>query len=278
MLRSAIYLSLPVVLGAVFSNRLASRLSDVDPVHWATTPVLAIVVWMIYTTDRLLDIRHATAPLTSRHRFHAENADLLWGAVGGLGALGVILVFFLPAPVIRFGIGLAVFCVAYVLTVYQLRDRHPALIVKEPIVALLFTAGIWGTVWVQREAIGWPFKVQTLLFFGIAFQNILLFSVFEQKETAGPSSTVSLATAWGIGRCDTILRWLTFAIVAGAFAICFTADDSGGGARFTQRASLMMGIMSLVLYAMQRYPAYFLKNNRYRFIGDAVFWLPALVL
>jgi hypothetical protein len=36
--------------------------------------------------------------------------------------------------------------------------------------------------------------------------------------------------------------------------------------------------MSLVLYAIQRYPAYFLKNNRYRFIGDAVFWLPALVL
>ena len=278
MLRPAIYLSLPVVLGAVFSNRLASRLSDVDPVHWATTPVLAIVVWMIYTTDRLLDIKHAKAPLTARHRFHAENADLLWGTVGGLGALGVILVFFLPAPVIRYGVGLGIFCVAYLLIVYRLRDQHPALLVKEPLVALLFTAGIWGTVWVQREAIGWPFKVQTILFMGIAFQNLLLFSVFEQKEATGTSTTVSLATAWGLNRCDTILRWLTFAIVAGAFALCFAADDSGGGARFSQRASLMLGIMSLVLYAIQRYPAYFLKNNRYRFIGDAVFWLPALVL
>ncbi|WP_375446028.1 hypothetical protein [uncultured Fibrella sp.] len=278
MLRPFIYLSLPVVLGAVFSNRLAARLSDVDPVHWATTPLLAIVVWMIYTADRLLDIRHAGSPLTSRHRFHADNADLLWGAVGGLGAIGAILVFFLPAPVIRFGALLGISCIAYVLAVYQLRDRHPALVAKEPLVAVLFTAGIWGTVWVQRASIGWPYKVQALLFLGIAFQNLLLFSVFEQRDATSPSDTVSLATAWGLSRCDTILRWLTFVIVAGAFALCFTADDSGGGARFSQRASIMLGIMSLVLYAMQRYPAYFLKNNRYRFIGDAVFWLPALVL
>lgn len=278
MLRPAIYLSLPVVLGAVFSNRMAARLSDVDPIHWATTPLLAIVVWMIYTVDRLLDVRHATGPLTSRHRFHADNADVLWGVVGGLGAVGAILVFFLPAPVIRFGLGLGAFCVAYVFTVYKLRDRHPALVVKEPLVAILYTAGIWGTVWMQREAIGWPFKAQTVLFLGIAFQNLLLFSVFEQRDASSSSTSVSLATAWGLRRCDTILRWLTFLIVAGALTVCFMADDSGGGARFSQRASLMLGIMSLVLYAIQRYPVYFLKNNRYRFIGDAVFWLPALVL
>ena len=278
MLRPAIYLSLPVVLGAVLSNRMAARLSDVDPVHWATTPVLAIVVWMIYTTDRLLDIRHAPGPITARHRFHAEHADLLWGGIGGLGAVGVILVFFLPMSAIRFGAILGFFCLTYVLTVYLFRDRHPALVVKEPLVALFFTAGIWGTVWVQREAIGWPFKVQALLFLGIAFQNLLLFSVFEQRDAAGSATSVSLATVWGPGRCDAVLRWLTFVIVAGAFALCFNADDSGGGARFSQRSSLMLGIMSLVLYVIQRYPAYFLKNNRYRFVGDAVFWLPALVL
>ncbi|MEZ0486929.1 hypothetical protein [Fibrella aquatica] len=278
MLRPAIYLSLPVVLGAAFSNRMAARLSEVDPVHWATTPVLAIVVWVIYTLDRLLDVRDRNRPLTARHRFHADNVDLLWGAVGGLGAVAAILVFFLPPPVVRFGAGLGFVCAAYILIVYRLRDQHPAMVAKEPLVALLFTAGIWGTVWVQREAIGWPFKVQTVLFLVIAFQNLLLFSVFEQKEATPASGSVSLATAWGIRRCDTILRWLTFVSIAGAFAICFGADDSGGGSRFSQRASLMMGIMSLVLYAIQRYPTYFLKNNRYRFVGDAVFWLPALVL
>ena len=275
MFRSAIYLSFPVVVGAFLSNKLAARLSDVDPVHWATAPVLALVVWLIYTLDRLLDNRRA-APPTARHRFHAAHADLLWGAAGGVGVVALVLVFFLPAPVIWFGAGLGGVCLAYGLAVYYLPRQHPALVWKEPLVAVLFTAGIWGSVWVQRAAIGWPFQVQALLFLGVACQNVLLFSVFEQRGT--PASGVSLATVIGPERCDTLLRWFTFCLVAGALLVCFTADDSGGGARFSQRASLILGIMSLVLYAMQRYPAYFQKNSRYRFFGDAIFWLPALVL
>ncbi len=278
MLRSAIYLSLPVVLGAYLSNLFAARLSDVDPVQWATAPVLAGVVWLIYTLDRLLDNRRA-APLTARHRFHARHADLLWGAVGGVGAVVAVLVFFLPAPVIRFGAGLGAVCVAYVLAVYRLPPHHPALTWKEPLVAVLFTAGVWGSVWVQRADIGWPFVAQALLFLGISAQNMLLFSVFEQNDTVGTvAPPVSLATVLGVARAELVLRWLTVVLVVGALAVCFTADDSGGGARFSQRGSLVLGIMSLVLYAMQRYPAYFQRNGRYRFFGDAIFWLPALVL
>lgn len=177
MFRSFVYLSLPVVLGAVFSNRMAIRLSDVDPVHWATTPLLAIAVWVIYTADRLFDIRKTPRPTTSRHRFHADNADLLWGAVGGLVAIGAILTFFLPGHVIRFGAGLGLLCGLYVLGVSRVPERHPVLVAKEPFVALLFTAGIWGSVWVQRAEIGWPFRVQALLFLGIALQNVVLFSM-----------------------------------------------------------------------------------------------------
>jgi hypothetical protein len=40
----------------------------------------------------------------------------------------------------------------------------------------------------------------------------------------------------------------------------------------------MLGLMSLTLYGIQRYPAYFLRHERYRWLGDGVFWLPALVL
>ncbi|MBO0938865.1 hypothetical protein J2I47_20095 [Fibrella sp. HMF5335] len=277
MLRPFIYLSLPVVLGAVFSNRFAARLSDVDPVHWATTPLLAIVVWAIYTADRLLDVRKPQAPTTGRHRFHAANAELLWGVVGGALAVGAILVFFLPGTVVRFGAVLGAICVVYVLGVSQVPNRSNVLVLKEPLVAVLFTAGIWGSVWVQRAELGWPFKAEAALFLGIAFQNILLFSVYEQRESAvnvGPS----LATYWGAARCEAILRWLAFVIVAGALMVCFTADDSGGGARFTQRSSLMLAIMGLVLYAIQRYPGYFGRQGRYRFFADAVFWLPVLVL
>jgi hypothetical protein len=277
MLRSFTYLSLPVVLGAVFSNRMAIRLSDVDPVHWATTPLLALAVWIVYTIDRLLDVRRNPQLNTNRHRFHAQNAELLWGAVGGLAAIGAILVFFLPGNVIRFGAGLAILCALYVLGVSQLPERHPLLVLKEPIVAILFAVGIWGAVWVQRATIGWPFKAQAAIFLGIALQNMLLFSTYEQ-HTSGHRPTVSLAAHWGQRTCDSILRLLTLLLVGSALAVCFFADDSGGGARFSQRSSLILAIMSLTLYAIQRYPAYFLKNSRFRFYADAVFWLPALVL
>jgi hypothetical protein len=277
MLRSFVYLSLPVVLGAVFSNRMAIRLSDVDPVHWATTPLLALSVWIVYTTDRLLDVRKNPRLNTNRHQFHIQNAELLWGTVGGVAAIGAILTFFLPGNVIRFGAGVGILCGLYVLGVAQLPERHPLLVLKEPLVALLFAVGIWGPVWVQRVAIGWPFKAQAAIFLGIALQNMLLFSTYEQ-HAPGYRPAVSLATLWGQQTCDTLLRLLTLLLVGCALAVCFFADDSGGGARFSQRSSLILAIMSLTLYAIQRYPTYFLKNSRFRFYADAVFWLPALVL
>lgn len=276
-IRNAYYLSFPVVIGAVLSNRMATRLSGVDPVHWATPVVLALVVFIIYTVDRLLDVhkaglRRAGQDLTARHRFHYQNAFVLWRIVIGAAVLALILTFFLPGSVIKFGLVLGGSCVAYVALVFRLPARHPALLLKEPLVAVLYAAGVWGSVWVQRPTITDIEVTQFLMFMGIAFQNLLLFAVMEQLETPD-QSLFSLATLWGPGRCDLILRWLTFGTVATAFLLCFLIKD-----RFAQRSALMLGLMSLTLYGIQHYPAYFLKNERYRWLGDAVFWMPALVL
>lgn len=276
-LRNLYYLSFPVVIGAVFSNRMAARLSDVDPIHWATPLVLALVVFIIYTVDRLLDVRKyalnpASQPLTARHQFHLEHAELLWRVVIGVSILALILTFFLPASVIKFGLVLGGICVAYVGAVFRLPARHPALLLKEPLVAILYAAGIWGSVWVQRPSVSMTEIVQGMIFAGIAFQNLLLFAVMEQLESPDQSQ-FSLATAWGIENCELVLRWMTVIIVLASFAMCFLIVD-----RFAQRSVLMLALMSLTLYGIQRYPAYFLKNERYRWLGDGVFWMPILVL
>ncbi|AUD03524.1 hypothetical protein [Spirosoma pollinicola] len=276
-LRNSYYLSFPVVMGAVFSNRMAIRLSDVDPVHWATSIILALVVFIIYTVDRLLDVRKftidpASQPLTARHRFHRDHAPLLWCVVIGAAVLAFILTFFLPGSVIKFGLVLGGVCIAYVGAVFRLPARHPALLLKEPLVAVLYAAGIWGSVWVQRPSVSMIEILQGLMFAGIAFQNLLLFAVMEQLE-APHEAQFSLATAWGLGNCALILRWLTLIIVLTGFALCFLTED-----RFAQRSALMLSLMSLTLYGIQRYPDYFLKNERYRWLGDGVFWMPMLVL
>ena len=276
-LRTGYYLNFLVVVGAVLSNKMVVRLSGVDPVHWATPVVLAICVFIIYTVDRLLDVRKYGTnafrkSLTDRHRFHQQHAAALWRVVAAAVVVAAILTFFLPGSVIKFGIVLGGICAAYVGAVYRLPNRHPALLLKEPLVALFYAAGVWGSVWVQRPTVSRVDMAECLMFVGIAFQNLLLFAVMEQHETAGPP-VFSLATAWGQDRCILILRWLTGGIVATGFLLCFLTDD-----RFAQRSALMMGLMSLTLYSIQRYPAYFLKNERYRWLGDAVFWMPALVL
>ena len=276
-LRNIYYLSFPVVVGAVLSNRMATRLSDIEPVHWATPIVLALVVFIIYTVDRLLDVRKygiddARQPLTARHQFHLAHASLLWRVVIGAAVVAFVLTFFLPGSVVKFGIVLGGICATYVGAVFRLPARHPALLLKEPLVAVLYAAGVWGSVWVQRPSVSYVEIAEGLMFMGIAFQNLLLFAVMEQLEAPG-QVLFSLATAWGLESCDLILRWLTFIIVVTGFALCFVTPD-----RFAQRSALMLSLMSLTLYGIQRYPAYFLKNERYRWLGDGVFWMPMLVL
>ncbi|QJD77147.1 UbiA prenyltransferase family protein [Spirosoma rhododendri] len=277
LLRNAYYLSVPVVLGAVLSNRLAARLSDVEPVHWATPVVLALVVFMIYTADRLFDIRKLgrttpLAELTARHRFHRLNETPLWWAIIVAGLIALVLVFFLPWSVVEFGLILGAVCAAYVGIVFSLPKRHPSLLLKEPLVAVLYAAGVWGSVWVQRPSITGTDITEGLMFTAIAFQNLLLFAVMEELEHA-KQADFSLATHWGIATSNTILTVITVVVVGAALTLCFVVDD-----RFAQRSALIMGLMSLSLYGIQRFPNRFVKNERYRWLGDAVFWFPALVL
>lgn len=264
-------------MGAVLSNRMATRLSDVAPIHWATPIILALVVFIIYTVDRLFDIRRPDRPPTGRHRFHHQHASLLWRVVAGAVVLALGLTFFLPAAVVKFGLVLGGLCAAYIGAVFRLPARHPALLLKEPVVALLYSAGIWGSVWAQRPTVSGVEITEALMFAGIAFQNLILFDLMEKREllVAGqPQQAVfSLATEWGDNRCDTLLRWLALGVFSCGLALCFITTD-----RFAQRSALMLGLMSLTLYGIQRYPAYFLRNERYRWLGDGVFWLPALVL
>ncbi|MFC5409829.1 hypothetical protein ACFPMF_10955 [Larkinella bovis] len=274
-LQTAHYLSLDVVVGAVVSHIMAARLPDGNrPVDWATTVLLGICVFLIYAADRLYDIRKATfsqAPLTARHRFHAENRRLLLRVLMGLVAVCVILIFWLPKSVILFGSALALISGAYLWIVSRLPVANKKLAWKEPTVTLLYTVGVWGSSWAQKPTLGWSEIGLGLLFLLIVFQNLLLFSVMEAYEF--PDSSFSLATIWGFDKSDAALRTLAVVITVLALVIFFLADD-----RFAQRAAVIEGAMSAVLYAIQRYPNQYLTNERYRWIGDGIFWLPVLIL
>ena len=274
-LQSFHYLSLDVVAGAVISHIMVARLPDGhQPVGWATTVLLAICVFVIYAADRLYDVRkslHSGNKLTIRHRFHADNQDVLLRVLIGLVVISVILLFWLPRTVLWFGAGLALVSGAYVWGVSRLSGSNARLAWKEPAVTLVYIIGVWGSSWAQKPTIGWSEIGLGVLFLLIVFQNLLLFSVMEAYEF--PDTSYSLATFWGFDRSDVVLRTLTVVITVLALVIFFMADD-----RFSQRAAIIQGMMSTVLYTIQRYPNRFLASERYRWIGDGVFWLPGLIL
>ncbi|GAB3254567.1 hypothetical protein GCM10027347_15100 [Larkinella harenae] len=274
-LKTAHYLSLDVVVGAVISHILVARLPDGHrPVDWATTVLLGICVFVIYAADRLYDARknlNARMQLTARHRFHAENRRVLILTLMGLVAVCAILLFWLPRSVIWFGTALGLISGVYVWVVSRLPASNRKLIWKEPAVTLVYTVGVWGSSWAQKPTIGWSEIGLGVLFLLIVFQNLLLFSVMEAYEF--PDSSFSLATTWGFDRSDVVLRTLTMVVTVLSLVIFFLADD-----RFAQRTAVIEGAMSAVLYAIQRYPNRFLTNERYRWIGDGVFWLPGLIL
>lgn len=275
LLQKAHYLSLDVVAGAVFSHIMVARLPDGHrPVGWATTLLLAICVFVIYATDRLYDVHKSLitkTEMTIRHRFHAENQPILRQVLMGLVAVCVILLFWLPKSVIIFGTGLALVSGAYVWGVSRLGVSNSKMAWKEPAVTLVYTVGVWGSSWAQKPTIGWSEIGLGILFLFIVFQNLLLFSVMEAYEF--PDTSYNLATILGFDRSDVVLRTLTVVITVLSLVIFFMADD-----RFAQRAAVIEGMMSAVLYLIQRYPNRFLRNERYRWIGDGVFWLPVLIL
>lgn len=271
--QQAHWLSIDVALGAFFSHGMAVRLPDGQPrEQWATSGLLALCVFLIYAVDRQFDIhKGGVEAATPRHRFHAHHRFMIRRYLLAVGVVAGLLLFFVPGGVIRFGLVLAAVCALYVWGVWRLPARHPLQAAKEPTVALLFTVGIWGSAWVVKETVGGAEVGLALLFFGLALQNILLFSLMEYYERS--ESSFSLATVLTPARTDVILRWLTLIIGVGSLALFFLSED-----RFTQRAAVMQAVMTGVLYAIQRYPAYFLRNGRYRWIGDGVFWLPGLIL
>jgi len=238
--------------------------------------VLGSTVWIIYTADRLWDVRRMTElPLTARHRFHLQNRKALWNATGVVTALtAVITLFFLPFRVIGFGLGLTLAVGLYLWLVHLLSAHfRRKWFQKEPLVAILYTAGIWGPVWVLRGYTSAADWLLCLLFAAIAFQNLLLFSLFD-LENDQRRNEQSLVTYWGAERIKAVFQGLSVGILLACLVVGMVLADEGR----QQRVAAILAGMSLVLLSMGLYPDYFRRHESFRWVGDGIFFLPLLVL
>lgn len=262
-LKRAHWLSLDVVAGAMITHSIAARLPDGHgKVSWASTVLVGISVFAIYVIDRLLDNRKSVPVNTPRHRFHAQNEPLLLKILAGLAVAGLVCLFWLPSEMFLIGFGLACLVGVYLIVVFKTSLTHNFQLFKEPFVALIYTAGIWGTALSAANNAPWESIIFMVLFGLVAFQNLLLFSWFESFDL---EEGYSLAIAWGTETVSKVLTWLVAIVVLTALGtLIFTSY------RYCVRTSFTVAVMSLCLHLLKQQSTQVQSDEHYRWLGDGV--------
>lgn len=262
-------MSLDVAIGSAGSSILAVNAvnAQVPTAYWL---ILPLCVWIIYTSDHLLDAMKLKEKASmGRHAFHFQHRKM----IAFLLALACLfLVVFIPQHLnknlIIYGIVNAVLIFVY-LFLNHFVNRIFKFFPREIIISLGYMAGTWGIPLLVK----YPFVHRTDWFFLVTHFFIilsipLLYSMFEYKEDKG-SGFISFATTFGI-RSTGILVATLLIISATASILSFFLLHTAVG--------LILVAMSFCLFIILIFKNILIKNERYRTFSDSVNFLPVFLL
>lgn len=257
-------LSIDIAAGAVAGACFFASLLDVV-VRPHAFACLGLTVWIIYTTDHLLDANKIKGTAsTARHRFHQRNFNLLSVMVIAASAVDVVLIFFIKKPVLYGG-----FLIASVVGLYLMVHRRLAFL-KEVVVALLYSAGILlpslPVTSVQLLPVHYTLFI---LFFNTALINLIMFSWFDLKHDL-TDKTQSFVTVTGEKTAGTTLT------------VLFVANALLGVYGMIEWRSVMYPVvlilMNVTLLLILLFRERFVSHDSYRLLGDAVFLFPLIAI
>jgi 4-hydroxybenzoate polyprenyltransferase len=252
-------LSIDVSVGAVCSALFFAEYFRVKilPVGIAS---LGLTVWIIYSADHLLDAKRIRHPAsTFRHRLYQENFSTLLIATIVACLIDSILIFFIRRPVFIGGVILIGMVILY-LTLNRWWK-----IPKEIIIGYLYVCGVLlPSVTVTPMQVGdWPVSL-IIQFFFTALLNLFIFAWYDRHhDTADQLS--SFVLKFGEGKS----RFVIGALYGMNLLLTILSGFEHGS-----NIVLAMNVILLVLYLKADF---FVKDERFRFIGDAVFIMPILV-
>jgi len=253
--RSAQYLSLDIVLGAVILLRFFSNILSVSPSIYVYF-LLGASVWLIYTIDHIKDSKKAKEALRGRYQFHLKYEKILWTLIAVLLVCCFFCLFYLERSLLVSGGVLLLLSFIY-LIVQQFFSRYGA---KELYVAMIYSLGILIAPFTMIRSFHLTYF---FLLFLLTFLNLMLFSWFEKEEDMRDGFN-SIATLFKSVMLEKVILLnlvlgLTFAILMDYSLISF-----------------------YFLLAFSSYAFLFIrdkwavKNHRYRTVGDGVFLIPIL--
>jgi hypothetical protein len=234
-----------------------------------TIATLALVVWIIYIADRLLDSRPGANEinLRARHIFYGKHRRTFVALIIAASAIGGLLAFAdLSANAIRAGLALSVLVLVYIAWVHIADEKLSCFLPKEFAVGLLFAAGSSLPIWAQPGGFSWPGAARWTLFAATGILNCLAIESWEHNTSASTSQNNSASSeliAWANPR----IANLAIVLAAAAFAICAILKMLAIGAAIAAAALLM------ALLDRQRNQ---LGSSALRVLADAALVLPAL--
>ncbi len=205
----------------------------VDYLPWAAYISLGLVVWVIYVTDRLLDVSmrgDSSEKLAARHEFHRKHQRVFRrvAVVAGFVALMLVITQF-PITIFGFGIGggfnghaiLGVIMVAafFVLSIFSTHDPDEIPYAKNVLAGMAFAYGTAMVAYVFTNSEMWEFfrfHLRELICFALlCILNIAAIDLWEHAyRSADPEIKASDELALAIP--------LT---LLGAAALVFAAQD-----------------------------------------------------
>lgn len=272
-LRVAGFLSLDVILGVGCMGIFAAHLLESTvPHNWLL--LLLMASWVMYTADHLVDAqKRKSLAVNPRHLFHYQYRKQL-SLILVLVALVVLttsLVSF-SAKAIVTAMGILLVVGVYFSLLRWLPEKQKKFIPKELIIALIYVSGIWFIPLLFSTKTNTGHIVLILFVILLVWIETTVVSWYEYK-TDVTDGHYSFTTVFGKERTRRILKRLvlltiSLLIISGLF---FTEVSC-------RISVLLLLIVASGLLLLVFKPGYFEKNERYRLMGESLFYLPALVV
>jgi hypothetical protein len=257
-------LSVDVVAGSIVSALFFAGIFGVDVKTYGLI-ALGLTVWVIYTTDHLLDakkIKHAAS--TQRHRFHQQYFRILIFFLCLAVLVDCIMIFFIRRQVFEWGVVLAGIVILYLLAQRSLR------FLKEFFIAALYTSGVLLLSVAVTPMVITAEQYFLIAQFGmIAWINLLLFSwfdhVFDERDEQNSFVTIMGKEA---------AFFFLYALYILNFALSLIQIVLFG----FSIPMLLLFAMNVTLFLIFIFRNRLAKDDLYRLIGDAVFLFPTFFL
>lgn len=268
------FLSLDIVFGVVSGSILACKILEINP-PLLYQILLPLSVWILYLIDHLIDgFRQADRKSLSAYQSYYDNRKpLISLLVILILVVLLLLIFSFNRIIFQFGVIIGIMVIGYFIFQHLRFKAKINTFPKEPVIAIVYTLGIWGIPFLLSNKDFNPELYLCLFAFVLmVLMNVQLYSILQLDEDQ-KSGYPSLAGRIGINSVRRLN--IIFGIIAGLFCIWIIARPLFIEFRNAGIVFLVMDVSLLILSVISRFPV---SKEILGIMADAIFLMPCTIL